>query len=381
MSSLHNSMHRDLFAVIGYDHRGCDTRLNNLKRVMDYYSGWPQIKIVLVTNIAETINQWALENVELIQHQQAGEYSHNETLMVGMAHVPDDAFVAFIDGDIIYRKGSLLSALKFAEEFTLVSPLGAMHVTSADGEITGSCIPAGNIVGPKKILQTLVEEIGGSNIRGWGAEDVALLIAARQRGIFPKRHYVETLHLWHPEASKEDAGHVLDRVCKKLNLPTLTGLEFRLEALKPAVKPQGYFNAMRGLGSAHYLEQLCNAAIPLEVHVSSDGKNDFLGQVHYAGIKIHADNLPCEHCAMSDETGKQIWASCSDIARHIQTTEKNILHNLWYATTRLGWSLAAWQQVRSLAYGCWDDLKNLERLAAEGLEIALAGKDFKENLK
>lgn len=368
-----------LFAIIGHDHRGCDFRLNNLKRVLEYYSADGLIKVVLVTNIADLINQWNFPHVDLVQHQQIGEYSHNETLMIGMEHTPDDAIVALIDGDIIYSKGSLLASLNLVSQYSLVSPLGAMHFTSVDHQITGSCIPAGNILGPKKILQQLVEEIGGNNIRGWGAEDVALLIAARQRGLLPKRHYVETLHYWHPEASKKEANHVLDSVCKKLGLPALTSLQFRLEALKPAVKPQGYFNAIRGLGSAHYLSELCSTDKPLEVHVLSDGKNDFLGQVHYAGIRIHDDNLPCEHCAMSDEVGKEIWVSCKEIANHIQTTEKNILHNLWYATLGLGWSMATWQHVRSLAYGGWDDLKTLESLAHAGLATALTGKAAKAN--
>lgn len=359
-----------LYAIIGYDHRGCSYRYRNLLNVLQHYATDNRVHVLLVTNIADDSNIQSVPGLTVIAHRQQGAYSHNETLLKGLDYASAGAAVAFVDADIIFITGSLYSSVIHLQTHRLVSPLGVMHNTDAIGKWQDAGIPAGNLVGRKELLLELVQATGGNRIRGWGAEDVALLIAARQRGILVKRHYVETLHLWHPEAPKSNSNQVLEGACDILNLKRMDTREFRLHALQPECTPVGCFNAMRGMGSAHYLREICATDIPMDVHVLSDGRNDFLAQVHHAGLHIHQDNLPCERCANSDDIGAAIWAAHRQIASDIQSDPRNVLHNLWYATVALGWSLTSWHSVKFLIQTNNDDMQMLEFLGRRGLQIA-----------
>lgn len=365
-----NIFSEKLYAIMGYDHRGCSYRYRNLLKVLQHYVADSRVHVLLVTNIEEDSNIQSVPGLTVISHRQQGAYSHNETLLQGLGYAPSGAAVAFVDADIIFITGSLYSSVMHLQTHRLVAPLGVMHNTDVFGRRQDAGIPAGNLVGRKELLLELVQATGGDRIRGWGAEDVALLIAARQRGILVKRHYVETLHLWHPEAPKTNSNQVLEDACDILNLKRMDTREFRLHALQPECTPVSYFNAMRGMGSANYLRELCATDIPMDVHVLSDGRNDFLAQVHHAGLHIHQDNLPCERCANSDEVGAAIWAAHFPIASAIQSEPRNVLHNLWYATVALGWSPTSWCRVKSLIQGGNDDMQILESLGQRGLQIA-----------
>lgn len=364
-----------IYAIIGYEHRGCEHRLKNLKLVLQYYQHEDQVHLLLVTNIPKQLTEWCathgITEVTFIEHQQTGQYSHNETLMVGLEHAPDGSVTAFMDADVVFIKGSLSASLPYLADSPLVSPRGAMKYANENGKIFDSCIPVGSVVARKELLCELVMAAGGSDIRGWGAEDVALLVAARQRGIFAKRHYVETLHFWHPEAPQAGKQEVLDQVTQALGLPTMNSLEFRLTPIKKESKAQKIYCALRGLGSSTYLKEVCDSPEAMEVHIHSNGRDDYLAQVHYAGVTIHKNDMPCETCARSDSIGRIIWGSKEKLAQTIGTSVENALFNVWYATVALGWNMGAWLYVQSLVSDEYRNIEKLEQLAHEGLNKAL----------
>lgn len=371
---LYPSVFKKIYAIIGYNHRGCPHRLKNLRSVLQHYALDKRVQVLLVTNIPDEVVSWDLETVNPIYHQKQRLYSHNEAMLVGLAHAPAGAAVAFMDADKIFIRGSLFSSVAYLDVHPLVAPLGIMYTLDIHGEKLKASIPASGIVGRKELLAGLIQAIGGDRIRGWGLEDVALLIAARQKGLIAKRHYVETVHLWRPQTTQGmSPDHLLQGVCSALKLPLMNTRELRLHALQPVQQPRGYYNAMRGLGSAHYMRELCAVKTPLQIHLLRDGQDDFLGQVHHAGIHIHSDNLPCELCANSDAVGAAIWASHRQIAINIGAEPRSVLRNLWYATVAAGWSMPAWQHIQSLIRSEIVNLSALEYFAQQGLQIALSG--------
>lgn len=365
-----------IYAIIGYDHRGCEHRYKNLKRVLAYYEVEPLVQIVLVTNIGSEVEAWNIQGVDIVQHEQRGEYSHNETVLVGLQKVPNKSYVAHMDADIIFKDGSLSLALEHLSESPVVSPLGAMENLDSDGNVIDTCIPVGNIVTTKELLRDLIEESGGASVRGWGQEDVARLIAAKKMGYHAKRYNVSTQHLWHPEASRENTNSVLENALQSLDETSLdeTLLDeyaFRSKPLETVQSTQHYYSAMRGLDSLQYLSQVCDSDVPIEIHVLSNGNNDYLAQVHYAGLVIHNDNIPCEKCARSDEVGEIIWARHVEIAEFMGSTPNNILLNLWYATVANGWNKESAEAAIYLAFGNNVQVQELEQLAAKGIGLAL----------
>ncbi len=106
--------------IIGYRHS--NERINNLKRVLDWLSGFAGIEIIIVEQDKYSkLSNFPLKGVKHIFTKSKEPYNRSWAFNVGIQYSTTDV-ICFGDSDLIMDPQDFISALKQLEKYDCVSP-------------------------------------------------------------------------------------------------------------------------------------------------------------------------------------------------------------------------------------------------------------------
>ena len=106
--------------IIGYRHKA--ERLNNLKRVIEWLSGFGGIEIIIVEqDKSPKLQELTLKGIKHIFTKSDMPYNRSWAFNVGVKYATSK-IVAFGDSDLIMDPNEIISALKMLDNYDCVSP-------------------------------------------------------------------------------------------------------------------------------------------------------------------------------------------------------------------------------------------------------------------
>jgi len=221
--------------IIGYRHR--QDRIQNLRRVIDWLSGFGGIEIIIVEqDKSPKLNTFTFKGIKHIFTKSNSPYNRSWAFNVGIKHSSTNVLV-FGDSDLLIEPNQMISSLKMIDHYDCVSPYSSvLDLTQQESQLSLDQMVSINRPGRgendnQKInlcggvvmyRKDSIIKIGGwcEDFIGWGAEDD---FQAHKTKMFLK--YFENsgtcYHLWHDRSAPDPAPY--QRNLQLLNkLVTLT---------------------------------------------------------------------------------------------------------------------------------------------------------------
>lgn len=110
--------------IIGYRHR--NDRIHNLRRVLDWLSGFGRIEIILVEqDKKQKLPDFTLKGVKYVFTKSNIPYNRSWAFNVGLKYSTTNVIV-FGDSDLIIDPQEMIKSLKMLEEYECVSPYSSV---------------------------------------------------------------------------------------------------------------------------------------------------------------------------------------------------------------------------------------------------------------
>lgn len=197
--------------IIGYRHS--NERFNNLKRVLEWLTGFGGIEIIIIEqDKTSKLSSFTLKGVKHIFTKSNSPYNRSWAFNVGIEYSTTDT-ICFGDSDLIMDPQDMINSLKELERYDCVSPYrSVLDLTREESSLQFDRIKSinrpgrgendhqkinlcGGIVIYKK---ESIEKIGGwcEDFIGWGGEDNFQEIKTKKFLTSFEMPY-KCYHLWH----------------------------------------------------------------------------------------------------------------------------------------------------------------------------------------
>lgn len=207
--------------IIAYKHR--NDRIHNLKRVLDWASGFGGIEIIIVEQDKNPkLHTFSFKGIKYIYTKSNLPFNKSHAFNVGLKHSTTQTIV-FGDCDLIMDPQKMISGLKLLEQYECVSPynrvidltpnevnlsLEQMYQINRPGrgetDIQKICLSGGIIMYRKDAIV----KIGGwcEDFIGWGGEDD---FQSHKSKMFLNWHEQSgtCYHLWHDRSAPDPAPY------------------------------------------------------------------------------------------------------------------------------------------------------------------------------